>query len=119
MAVIQEERFQISILTIYTAILVVSITANILVVLVLWRKFRRHGRTTTDKSFIVVIISQALSHLVFVIVSIPVALVHQSSPEWSVGPLWCKIVRPLQAAALLLMVYSYVLRAFYQWNGIR
>ena len=119
MAVIQKERFQIFIPIFYIAILVVSITANILLVLVLWRIFRRHRGTTRGKNFIVVVINQALSHVVFVMVSIPVTLVYQSSLKESVGPLWCTTLRPLQAAALLLMVYSYVLRAIYHWNGLR
>ena len=113
------ERFRISVLIIYSAILVVSVMANILIVLVLWRKFRRHRKTTRDKSFIVVVSNQAVSHLVFVIVTIPVTLANHSSPEWSFGPVWCKIVWPLQAAALLAMVYSYQILLIHQLHGMK
>lgn len=113
------ERFRISVLIIYIAILVVSVMANILIVLVLWRKFRRHRKTTRDKSFIVVVSNQAVSHLVFVIVTIPVTLANHSSSEWSFGPVWCKIVWPLQAAALLAMVYSYQILLIHQLHGMK
>lgn len=113
------ERFRISILIIYIAILVVSVMANISIVLVLWRKFRRHRKTTRDKSFIVVVSNQAVCHLVFVIVTIPVTLANISFPEWSFDPMWCKIVLPLQAAALLAMVYSYVVLLIHQVHGIK
>lgn len=113
------ERLRISILIIYTAILVVSVMANILVVLVLWRKFKRHRKTTRDKSFIVVVSNQVVSHLVFVIATIPVTLANHSSLEWSFGPVWCKIVWPLQAAPLLAMVYSYVVLLIHQLHGMK
>ena len=113
------ERFQISILIIYSAILVLSVMANILIVLVLWKRFRRHRKTTRDKSFIVVVSNQAVSHLAFVVVTIPVTLANHSSPEWSFGPVWCKIVWPLQAAALLAMVYSYVVLLIHQIHGMK
>ena len=114
-----EERLRISIIVIYIVILVVSITANILIVLVLWRKFRRRRKTTRDKIFIVVTINQVLSHLVFVLVTIPVTLLKQSPPKWSVSPLWCKILGPLPAVVLLPMMFSYMVLAVYLWNGVR
>ena len=103
-----QERLRISIIVIYIVILVVSITANILIVLVLRRR-----KTTRDKSFIVVTINQVLSHLVFVLATIPVTLVKQSSPEWSFSPLWCEILRPLPASVLLPMMFSYMVLASY------
>ena len=114
-----EERLRISIIVIYMVILAVSITANILIVLVLWRKFRRRRKTTRDKIFIVVTINQVLSHLVFVLVTIPVTLLKQSSPKWSFSPLWCKFLRPLPALVLLPMMFSYMVLAVYLWNGVR
>lgn len=114
-----EERLRISIIVIYIVILVVSITANILIVLVLWRNFRRRRKTTRDKSFIVVTINQVLSHLVFVLVTIPVTLVKQSSPEWSFSTLWCKNMRPLPGSVLPPMMFSYVALAVYLWNRMR
>ena len=114
-----QERLRISIIVIYIVILVVSITANILIVLVLWRKFRRRRKTTRDKSFIVVTINQVFSHLVFVLVTIPVTLVKQSLPEWSFSPLWCEIHRPLPASVLVPMMFSYVVLAVYVWSRTR
>ena len=114
-----QERLRISIIVIYIVILVVSITANILIVLVLWRKFRWRRKTIRDKSFIVVTINQVLSHLVFVLVTIPVTLVEQSSAKSWFSPLWCMILQPLPASVLLPMMFSYMVLAVYLWNRVR
>ena len=114
-----QERLRISIIVIYIVISVVSITANILIVLVLWRKFRRRRKKTRDKNFIVVTINQVLSHLVFVLVTIPLTLVKQSSPKWPFSRLWCSIVQPLPASVLLPMMFSYVVLAVYLWKRMR
>ena len=114
-----QEGLGISIIVIYIVILVVSITANILIVLVLWRKFRRRRKTTRDTSFIVVTINQVLSHLVFVLVTIPLTLVKQSSLKWPFSGLWCRIVEPLPVSVLLPMMFSYVVLAVYLWKRMR
>ena len=114
-----QEGLGISIIVIYIVISVVSITANILIVLVLWRKFRRRRKTTRDTSFIVVTINQVLSHLVFVLVTIPLTLVKQSSLKWPFSGLWCRIVEPLPTSLLLPMMFSYVVLAVYLWKRMR
>ena len=114
-----QEGLGISIIVIYIVISVVSITANILIVLVLWRKFRRRRKTTRDTSFIVVTINQVLSHLVFVLVTIPLTLVKQSSLKWPFSDLWCRIVEPLPVSVLLPMMFSYVVLARYLWKRMR
>ena len=103
-------------LVIYILIFVVSFLANILMLLVLWRKFRRHRKTA--KSFIILMHNLALSGLVLVIASIPFDLKDQSSDTWPFGPGGCKILWPLQTAALQAMVYTYVALAYHRLHSV-
>ena len=103
-------------LVMYILIFVVSVPANIVMLLVLWRKFRRHRKTA--KSFIVLMHNLALSGIVLVICSIPFDLVWQGSDTWPFGPGGCKILWPLQTAALQAMVYSYVALACHRLRGV-
>ena len=97
-------------------IFIVSVLANTFMLLVLWRKFRRHRKTA--KSFIVLMQNLALSGLVLVIASIPFDAVWQESDTWPFGPGGCKILWPLQAASLQAMVYTYVALAYHRLYGV-
>ena len=114
-AVVKEHlrRFK---LAMYILIFIVSILANIFMLLVLWRKFRRHRKTA--KSFIVLMQNLALSSLVLVIVSIPFDAVWQESDTWPFGPGGCKILWPLQTASLQAMVFTYVALAYHRFYGV-
>lgn len=103
-------------LVMYILIIVVSIPANVIMLLVLWRKFRRHQRTA--KSFIILMHNMALSDLVLVVASIPFNLAWQASDNWPFGPVGCKILWPLQTAALQAMVYTYVALACHRLCGV-
>lgn len=103
-------------LVMYILIFVISVSANIFMLLVLWRKFRRHRKTA--KSFIILMHNLALSGIVLVICSIPFDLVSQGSDTWPFGPGGCKILWPLQTAALQAMVYSYVALACHRLCGV-
>lgn len=109
-------HFRLANLVLYISVLAISVTANILMLLVLWRKFRRHRRTA--KSFIMLMQNLALSGLVLVISSIPFDLVSQSSDKWPFGAIGCKILWPLQTAALQAMVYTYVALACHRLCGV-
>lgn len=109
-------QFRLANLVLYISVLAISVTANILMLLVLWRKFRRHRRTA--KSFIMLMQNLALSGLVLVISSIPFDLVSQSSDKWPFGAIGCKILWPLQTAALQAMVYTYVALACHRLCGV-
>ena len=103
-------------LVMYIIIFIVSVLANIFMLLVLWRKFRRHRKTA--KSFIVLMQNLALSGLVLVITSIPFDAISHESDTWPFGAGGCKILWPLQTAALLAMVYTYVALAFHRLYGV-
>lgn len=114
-AVVKEHlrRFK---LVMYILILVISVLANTFMLLVLWRKFRRHRKTA--KSFIVLMQNLALSSLVLVLASIPFDAVWQESDTWPFGPGGCKILWPLQTASLQAMVYTYVALAYHRFYGV-
>lgn len=103
-------------LVMYILILVISVLANTFMLLVLWRKFRRHRKTA--KSFIVLMQNLALSSLVLVLASIPFDAVWQESDTWPFGPGGCKILWPLQTASLQAMVYTYVALAYHRFYGV-
>lgn len=103
-------------LVMYIMIFVISVLANTFMLLVLWRKFRRHRKTA--KSFIVLMQNLALSDLVLVITSIPFDAVWQESDTWPFGPGGCKILWPLQTASLLALVYTYVVLACHRLYGV-
>jgi len=111
-----KEHLRLFNLVMYILIFVVSVPANTFMLLVLWRKFRRHRKTA--KSFVILMHNLALSGLVLVIASIPFDLVWQSSDTWPFGPGGCKILWPLQTAALQAMVYTYVALAYHRLYGV-
>ena len=111
-----KENFRVFNLVVYILIISISIPANIFMLLVLWRKFRRHRRTA--KSYIMLMQNLALSGLVLVIASIPFDLISQASDKWPFGPAGCKIIWPLQTAALQAMVYTYVAIACHRLCGV-
>lgn len=112
-----QKHLQLFNLVMYILIFVVSVTANIFMILVLRRKFRRHRKTA--KSFIILMNNLGISGLVLVITSIPFDLVDQSiSDEWPFGAGGCKILWPLQTAAVQAMVYSYVALAYHRFHGL-
>ena len=111
-----KEHLRLFKLVMYILILIVSVLANTFMLLVLWRKFRRHRKTA--KSFIVLMHNLALSGLVLVIASIPFDAAWHESDTWPFGPGGCKILFPLQTAALQAMVYTYVALAYHRWYGV-
>ena len=112
-----QKHLQLFNLVMYILIFVLSVTANIFMILVLRRKFRRHRKTA--KSFIILMNNLGISGLVLVITSIPFDLVNQSiSDEWPFGAGGCKILWPLQTAAVQAMVYSYVALAYHRFHGL-
>ena len=100
----------------YIMLIIGSVLTNISMLLVLWRKFRRHRKTA--KSFIILMQNLAVSGLVLVFTSIPFDLATQESDTWPFGVGGCKILWPLQTVALQAMVYTYVALACHRLCGV-
>ena len=111
-----KKDLQTFILVMYIMLIVVSVLANIFMLLALWRKFQRHRRTA--KSFIILMQNLGVSGLVLVITSIPFDLASQESDTWPFGVGGCKILWPLQTVALQAMVYTYVALACHRLCGV-
>lgn len=103
-------------LVMYILIFIASVLGNTFMLLVLWRKFRRHRKTA--KSFIVLMQNLALSGLVLVIASIPFDAAWHEADTWPFGAGGCKILWPLQTVALQAMVYTYVALAYHRLYGV-
>lgn len=90
----------------YIIILVLSILANILLVLMLIRKQLRHRRTA--KSFICLVQNLAVANILIVVLGIPLDDIWHDSHSYPFGPVGCKIVLPLQSAVFQAMIHLFV-----------
>ena len=116
-AATRKENLRVFTLVMYIKIFVASVLANSLLLMVLWRKFRRHRKTA--KSFIYLMQNLAISGLVLVISSIPFDTAWHENIRWPFGPGGCKILWPLQTASFQAMVHTYMALAFHRLYGVK